>query len=156
MAPRRKPEIAIEIAKTQAGQKTAQEAYERVAAPILKNLQATAEYRKASEEAKAAHARLKSLREDKSLGEDERSKQAQEAASVAMRPSELEKAALEADPKAKAARDNLAKAEENARKVHPGIEILRLSNTTGDGLKDWLGWLERRKKLNVARTGSLA
>jgi len=41
---------------------------------------------------------------------------------------------------------DIAKAEENARKVHPGVEIVRVSCTTGDGLKEWLQWLERKKK----------
>ena len=41
---------------------------------------------------------------------------------------------------------DLQKAEENARKVHPGVEIVRVSCTTGDGLKDWLQWLDRKKK----------
>ena len=41
---------------------------------------------------------------------------------------------------------DLAKAEENARKVHPGVEIVRVSCTAGDGLTDWLQWLERKKK----------
>ena len=41
---------------------------------------------------------------------------------------------------------DIEKADENARKVHPGVEIVRVSCTTGDGLKDWLQWLERKKK----------
>ena len=46
------------------------------------------------------------------------------------------------------------KAEENARKVHPGMEIVRVSCTAGEGVKDWLQWLERRKR-QVARAESL-
>jgi hydrogenase nickel incorporation protein HypB len=41
---------------------------------------------------------------------------------------------------------DISKAEENARKVHPGVEIVRVSCTTGDGLEEWLQWLERKKK----------
>ena len=41
---------------------------------------------------------------------------------------------------------DIAKAEENARKVHPGVEIVRVSCTAGDGLQEWLQWLERKKK----------
>jgi hydrogenase nickel incorporation protein HypB len=33
-------------------------------------------------------------------------------------------------------------ARENARKVHPGMEILEVSCTTGAGLAEWRGWLE--------------
>ena len=33
-------------------------------------------------------------------------------------------------------------AEENARRVHPGLEILRVSCLTGAGFSEWLNWLE--------------
>jgi hydrogenase nickel incorporation protein HypB len=33
---------------------------------------------------------------------------------------------------------------ENARQVQPGIEIIQLSCTTGEGLDGWRAWLERR------------
>jgi len=39
-----------------------------------------------------------------------------------------------------------AAAEENARKVHPGMEIVRVSCTTREGLGEWLAWLEKRQK----------
>ena len=50
---------------------------------------------------------------------------------------------------------DLAKAEENARKVHPGMEIVRVSCTAGDGLKEWLRWLEKRKAALRERAESL-
>jgi hydrogenase nickel incorporation protein HypB len=34
----------------------------------------------------------------------------------------------------------------NARRVHPGIEILKVSCLTGKGLHDWLTWLEHRRR----------
>jgi hydrogenase nickel incorporation protein HypB len=37
-------------------------------------------------------------------------------------------------------------AKENARRVHPGIEILDLSSTTGEGLDAWLAWLAARQR----------
>jgi hydrogenase nickel incorporation protein HypB len=40
---------------------------------------------------------------------------------------------------------NITAAEENARRVHPGMEIVRVSSTSGDGLQDWLNWIERRR-----------
>jgi hydrogenase nickel incorporation protein HypB len=40
---------------------------------------------------------------------------------------------------------DIVKAEENARKVHPGGEIVRVSCTAGDGLSEWLQWLERKR-----------
>ena len=37
------------------------------------------------------------------------------------------------------------KAKENARKVHPGIEIIDVSCTTGAGLDAWMRWLESKR-----------
>jgi len=42
-------------------------------------------------------------------------------------------------------------AEENARRVHPGMEIVRVSCTTGN-LTGWLTWLEQRKRAQAARS----
>lgn len=41
---------------------------------------------------------------------------------------------------------DIAAAEENARRIHPGMEIVRVSCTAGNGLQEWLGWLERRRQ----------
>jgi len=40
---------------------------------------------------------------------------------------------------------DLGAARENARRVHPEIEILELSSTTGAGFDRWLAWLEARR-----------
>ncbi|HEX6502242.1 MAG TPA: hydrogenase nickel incorporation protein HypB [Terriglobales bacterium] len=40
---------------------------------------------------------------------------------------------------------NITAAEENARRVHPGMEIVRVSSTTGDGLREWMNWIARRR-----------
>ncbi len=45
---------------------------------------------------------------------------------------------------------NLAAARENARRVHPGMEILEISCVTGEGLPAWHAWLEQRRALAVA------
>jgi len=37
-----------------------------------------------------------------------------------------------------------AAAEENARRVHPGIEVVKLSCANGRGIHDWLAWVERQ------------
>jgi hydrogenase nickel incorporation protein HypB len=37
-------------------------------------------------------------------------------------------------------------AAENARRVHPGIKILKTSCLTGEGLNDWMEWLKRRQE----------
>ena len=39
---------------------------------------------------------------------------------------------------------DLARAREYARGVHPGMEILEISCTTGQGLDEWIGWIEKR------------
>ncbi|HXY14596.1 MAG TPA: hydrogenase nickel incorporation protein HypB [Terriglobales bacterium] len=36
-------------------------------------------------------------------------------------------------------------AADNARRVHPGIEMVKVSSLTGNGLHEWLMWLERRR-----------
>ena len=36
-------------------------------------------------------------------------------------------------------------AEENARRVHPDMDIVRVSCISGDGLREWLNWIERRR-----------
>jgi len=40
---------------------------------------------------------------------------------------------------------NAEKARENARCVHPQMEIISLSNTTGEGLDRWMDWLRSRQ-----------
>jgi hydrogenase nickel incorporation protein HypB len=40
-------------------------------------------------------------------------------------------------------------AEANARQIHPGIEIVRVSSTTGAGMGQWLEWLERHAGLKA-------
>lgn len=40
---------------------------------------------------------------------------------------------------------NVEAAEENARRVHPGLEILRVSCLTGAGFPEWLNWLEEKR-----------
>jgi len=37
-------------------------------------------------------------------------------------------------------------AAENARKVHPGMEIVKVSCLTGGGLHEWMMWLEERRR----------
>ncbi|MGE5204177.1 MAG: hydrogenase nickel incorporation protein HypB [Chlamydiota bacterium] len=41
---------------------------------------------------------------------------------------------------------NIAAAEDNARGIHPGIEVVRLSCLTGAGLKQWQSWIESRRR----------
>lgn len=41
---------------------------------------------------------------------------------------------------------DLAVAEENARRVHPGMEIVRVSCLNRTGLGEWLGWLKQARE----------
>lgn len=45
---------------------------------------------------------------------------------------------------------NAQLAKENARRVHPQMEILEVSSTTGEGLGAWMTWLEARMKTKPA------
>jgi hydrogenase nickel incorporation protein HypB len=37
-------------------------------------------------------------------------------------------------------------AKENARKVHPGMEIIDVSCVTGEGMQSWMEWLQKKRK----------
>ena len=37
-------------------------------------------------------------------------------------------------------------AKENARRVHPGMEIIEVSSLKGDGMERWMEWLEARRE----------
>ena len=50
---------------------------------------------------------------------------------------------------------DITAAEENARRIHPGMNIVRVSCTTGDGIQQWLAWLGRRQPQLAARVGSV-
>ncbi len=39
---------------------------------------------------------------------------------------------------------SIVKARENAQKVHPGMEIIEVSCSTGEGLPKWQGWIDRK------------
>ena len=45
-------------------------------------------------------------------------------------------------------------ARENARRVHPGMEIIDVSSTTGEGLDRWMEWLKARYKSSPRRSES--
>jgi hydrogenase nickel incorporation protein HypB len=41
---------------------------------------------------------------------------------------------------------NLKEAKANARRVHPDLEIIEISCVTGEGLEDWIAWLNKQYK----------
>jgi hydrogenase nickel incorporation protein HypB len=44
---------------------------------------------------------------------------------------------------------DMSRARGNARRVHPGVDIIEVSCTTGQGIDEWLRWIEKR--LDAAR-----
>ena len=51
---------------------------------------------------------------------------------------------------------DLARARENARRVHPGMKILEVSCTTGEGLESWRQWLGQRSAVSFRPPTPLA
>ena len=49
---------------------------------------------------------------------------------------------------------DIAAAEENARKTHAGMEIVRVSCLRRDGLADWLRWLQSKRQARAAVAAS--
>jgi hydrogenase nickel incorporation protein HypB len=49
---------------------------------------------------------------------------------------------------------SMEQARANARLVHPGIDIIDLSCTTGQGLDEWQAWLSRRREASSRRASS--
>jgi hydrogenase nickel incorporation protein HypB len=45
---------------------------------------------------------------------------------------------------------NLQQARDNAQRAHPGIDLIEVSCTTGQGLDTWMTWLERRREQALA------
>lgn len=50
---------------------------------------------------------------------------------------------------------NAEQAKENARKVHPGMEIIDVSCTTGEGLDRWMRWIEMKRKESLEQVASM-
>jgi hydrogenase nickel incorporation protein HypB len=45
---------------------------------------------------------------------------------------------------------DVATAVTNARRVHPDMEIVKVSSLTGNGMREWLTWLEHRRDVFLA------
>jgi hydrogenase nickel incorporation protein HypB len=50
---------------------------------------------------------------------------------------------------------DVAQARENARSIHLGMEILEVSCTTGQGLDEWIRWIEKRAEIIRCATAKL-
>jgi hydrogenase nickel incorporation protein HypB len=49
---------------------------------------------------------------------------------------------------------NLGEAKANARRVNPNLDIIEVSCTTGQGIPDWISWLDRRFKKKFGQNKS--
>jgi hydrogenase nickel incorporation protein HypB len=49
---------------------------------------------------------------------------------------------------------DLEQARANARLMHPGVEIIELSCTSGQGMDEWSNWLSQRRKAATQRTSA--
>lgn len=49
---------------------------------------------------------------------------------------------------------DIAAAKANARSIHPEMEILEVSCSTGEGMDAWLAWLRERRAASVAQAGA--
>jgi hypothetical protein len=85
----------------------AQKAYREAADPVLHALKGTPEYQAAEKKAEAAKSGLLALKDDSSLGEAEKKSRQQELAGQSLATSTLERAALQKDPRVRAAREKL-------------------------------------------------
>ena len=47
---------------------------------------------------------------------------------------------------------DMQQARENARRVHPGIDVIEVSCTTGQGFDQWMDWLKTRRERAFATT----
>jgi len=45
---------------------------------------------------------------------------------------------------------NVDEAVSNARRVHPDMEVVKVACLAGDGMRDWMTWLEQRKQTFLA------
>lgn len=51
---------------------------------------------------------------------------------------------------------DLDRAEANARRVNPAVQVIRLSARTGEGMEAWLGWLAARRQALLAAAAAEA
>jgi hydrogenase nickel incorporation protein HypB len=50
---------------------------------------------------------------------------------------------------------DIARAREHARSIHPGMEILEVSCMTGEGLDQWMQWIQNRRETFRAESAKL-
>ena len=39
---------------------------------------------------------------------------------------------------------------ENARRVHPEMQVVKVASLSGDGLREWMTWIEERRQTFLA------
>lgn len=116
-----KAESGSGIDKAIAAQEAAKKVFDEAAAPVLKTLKGTPAYQAAAKKAADADARLKTIRADESLSVEAKRRELVLASKDKLATSELEQAALEADPSAKSARAKLADAQDRVNQIRAKI-----------------------------------
>lgn len=116
-----KAESGSGIDKALAAQEAARKTFDEAAAPVLKTLKGTPAYQAAAKKAAGADARLKTIRADESLSIEAKRRELVLASKDKLATSELEQAALEADPSAKSARAKLADAQDRVNQIRAKI-----------------------------------
>jgi hypothetical protein len=108
----RKHEEATGVAAARESQRAAKEEFTAASRPLLATLREQADYQAAVTAAEAAKTRLRTLSDDKAITAEERASLAKTLSRQALAPSQLERAAIDADPKARAAHEKLERATE--------------------------------------------
>lgn len=106
-------EAKLGMPALQKQQADAQSAYDAAAAPVVQKLKATGPYQAAVNEATAAKQELQTLKQAQPVGGGDRNPRESELIRTTLKPAELEKAALAADPAAQAARQRLTGVQAN-------------------------------------------
>lgn len=108
------------VSKAKDAREAAKSGFEGLRRPLIEKLHATAEHQAAVKQADAARKRLDEIRAETALTVDERARKVKEQQQLVGKPSLLEQAAVDADPQAKAAQDQLKLADQAFAKANQG------------------------------------
>jgi chromosome segregation ATPase len=140
---KRQAESAPELSEAQNAIRQAQADYDAATGPILDKVRATPAYQKALEEKKAAAQQVQQLQSEGSADQEQITKAARIVLDKGRAVTQLETAAVAADPKAAALKQNLAAA--NAR-------LLKLRHDLDESIKTNPQVVDARKEVEAAQT----
>ena len=118
----RQAETAPQLSEAQSAIKQAQSDYEAATAPILEKVRATAAYQKALDDKKAAAQQVQQLQSEGSADQEQITKAARIVLDKGRAVTQLETAAVAADPKAAALKQALAAANAKLLKLRHDLE----------------------------------